>query len=266
MKLNLTDQRTNRIEGGRRLRESKCKPPLISIITVVFRAGQELKPLLENIIAQLSEDAELIVIDGGSDDGSVDVLRHFDNSIDYWISEPDRGIYDAMNKGIAAATGEYILHINAGDRLRRIPLESLRMCLSDGIDVACFSVNMVNWGNYPPRRGFHLRIGNSWHHQGTCYRRKNHPGYDLRYRVLSDFDCNQKLFKANKSIKLFREVIAEQVSKGVSGSGIANDEAYHIIRKNFGIHYALLAFFWRIPTGLRILMYRLQTLLDAGKR
>jgi len=55
----------------------------------------------------------VIVIDGGSDDGSIDILRHFDDSIDYWISEPDQGIYDAMNKGIAAATGKFVLHLNA---------------------------------------------------------------------------------------------------------------------------------------------------------
>jgi glycosyltransferase involved in cell wall biosynthesis len=265
MKLDLTDQRTTHIEGGRRLREARRKTPLISIITVVFRARQELIPLLESIIAQLGEDTELIVIDGGSDDGSIDVLRHFDNSIDYWISEPDRGIYDAMNKGIAAATGEYILHLNAGDRLRCIPRESLRKCISDGIDVACFSVNVVNWGDYPPRSGFRLRIENSWHHQGICYRRKNHPGYDLQYRVFSDFDCNQKLLKANKSVALFREVIAEQVSIGASESGIADDEIYHIIRKNFGIHYAALAFFWNSLKGLRILVKHLLTRLDASK-
>jgi glycosyltransferase involved in cell wall biosynthesis len=266
MKPVLVDQRTTRIEGGRRLREAKRNPPLISIITVVFRAGQELKLLLESIIAQLGEDSELIVIDGGSDDGSIDVLRHFDNSIDYWISEPDRGIYYAMNKGIVAARGEYVLHLNAGDRLRCIPRESLRRCLSDGIDVACFSVNVVNWGDYPPRSGFRLRIENSWHHQGIFYRRKNHPGYDLQYRVFADFDCNQKLIKGHKSIALFREVIAEQVIIGASGSGIEDNEIYHIIRKNFGIHYAVLAFFWNSLKGLRILVKRLLTFFDAGKK
>lgn len=266
MKFDLTDQRTTRTEGGRRLREIRRNPPLISIISVIFCAGQELKPLLESIIAQLSEDTELIVIDGGSKDGSIDILRHFDQYIDYWVSEPDGGIYDAMNKGIAAAMGEYILHINAGDRLRCIPRESLRMCLSNKIDVACFGVKVVNWGDYPPRSGFRLRIENSWHHQGIFYRRENHPGYDLQYRICSDYDCNQKLVKAHKSVALFQEVIAEQISIGVSGSGLADDEIYNIIRKNFGIHYAVLAFFWNSLKGLRILVKHLLTPLGAGKR
>ena len=129
---------TTRIEGGRRLRQAaRATPPLVSIISVVFRARQELPSLLESIIALRDDYTELIVIDGGSDDGSIDILRHFDNSIDYWISEADRGIYDAMNKGIAVATGKFVLHINAGDRLLFIPRQELDQSLADNIDVAC---------------------------------------------------------------------------------------------------------------------------------
>lgn len=244
--LNLTDLHTTRTEGGRRLLEApRATPPLVSIITVVFRAARELPPLLESIVAQRGEDTELIVIDGGSEDGTLEILRRFDASIDYWISEPDRGIYDAMNKGIAAATGEYILHLNAGDRLKCIPREALRRCRADGIDVACFTVNTENCGEFRPRTGFMLRIVNVWHHQGTFYRRQSHPGYDIQYRVFSDFDCNQKMFKANRSVALFRQVVAEQSTVGISGSGVADSEWYSIIRANFGIHYAVLAFFYK---------------------
>jgi glycosyltransferase involved in cell wall biosynthesis len=257
---------TIRIEGGRRFRDARLNPPLVSVITVVFRARQDLAPVLESLILQRADDTEVIVIDGGSDDGSVDILRSFDDSIDYWASEPDRGIYDAMNKGIAAATGEYVLHINAGDRLRCIPRELLRQCLANGIDVACFSVNVVNWGDYPPRSGFRLRIENSWHHQGIFYRRKNHPGYDLRYQVFSDFDCNQKLFKAGKSVALFRNVVAEQLSIGASGSGAADSEIYHIVRTNFGIQFALLAFLWRSLTGVRTWVKHVLTHYETSRK
>jgi glycosyltransferase involved in cell wall biosynthesis len=242
----MTDLHTNRTEGGRRLREATSPTPsLVSIIVVVFRAAHELPPLLESIVAQRGEDIELIVIDGGSDDGTLDIIRRFEDSIDYWISEPDRGIYDAMNKGIAAATGEYILHLNAGDRLTCIPRESLLRCRTDGIDVACFTVNTENCGEFRPRTGFLMRILNVWHHQGTFYRRQSHPGYDIQYRVFSDFDCNQKMLKANKSVALFRQVVAEQSTVGVSGSGVAEGEWYRIIRANFGIRYAVLGFFYK---------------------
>jgi glycosyltransferase involved in cell wall biosynthesis len=249
------------------LREAaRVAPPLVSIVSVVFRARQELTPLLESILALRGNDTELIVIDGGSDDGSIDILRQFGDSIDYWVSEPDMGIYDAMNKGIAAARGEFILHINAGDRLKYIPRESLRKCLADGIDLACFSVKVANWGDYPPRTGFRMRIENAWHHQGAFYRRKSHPGYNIQYRVFSDFDCNQKIFKANKPIALFQQVVAEQRTIGVSGSGNADREMYSIIRANFGVQYALLAFFWRRLSPLRVGVKHLLTFFESRRK
>jgi glycosyltransferase involved in cell wall biosynthesis len=242
----MTDLGTTRTEGGRRLREgTRSVPPLVSIIVVVFRAAQDLSPLLESILARRGDDSELIVIDGGSDDGTLDVIRRFEDSIDYWISEPDRGIYDAMNKGIAAATGEYVVHLNAGDRLKRIPRESLLRCRDNGVDVACFAVDTPNCGEFRPRTGFILRIMNVWHHQGTFYRRQSHPGYDTRYRVFSDFDCNQKMLKTNKSVALFPQVVAEQSTVGISGSGVAEREWYRIIRTNFGMPYVVLGFFYR---------------------
>ncbi len=249
------------------MRESaRPKPPLVSIISVVFRARQELPSLLESIIALRDDDTELIVIDGGSDDGSIDTLRHYDDAIDYWISEPDRGIYDAMNKGIAAATGEFVLHLNAGDRLKRIPRETLRRCLTDGIEVACFTVEMQGWGEFRPRAGFLLRIDNTWHHQGTFYRRSSHPGYDLQYRVFSDFDCNQKMVKAGASVALFREVVAEQATVGVSGSGTADNEKTRIIRANFGIRFVALEFLWKSFAGLRLRLKQLLTYLESRRQ
>lgn len=254
----MTTPSKTRVEGGRRLREGpRPAAPLVSIITVVFRAKHELPPLLESIRPHLGEDAEWIVIDGGSDDGTVAYLGAHDDIIDYWLSEPDRGIYDAMNKGIAAAAGEYVLHLNAGDRLRVIPNEALRRCLTQGIDVACFGVNVAGWGDYPPRSGFRLQIENSWHHQGIFYRRSVHPSYDLAYRVFSDFDCNQKLLKSKNTVALHKEIISEQHSIGVSGSGVADEELYRIVRKNFGFHCLVLAYVWRKLTGVRILLKRI---------
>lgn len=177
---------------------ARTKPPLVSIVSVVFRARQELPSLLENILALRDDRTELIVIDGGSDDGSVDILRQFDDSIDYWVSEPDRGIYDAMNKGVAAATGDFVLHLNAGDRLLCIPRQELEQALADNIDVACFAVKVEGCRIYRPRTGFFLRFANCWHHQGTFYRRETHLGYSTQFRIFSDFDLNQRMMKAGK--------------------------------------------------------------------
>jgi glycosyltransferase involved in cell wall biosynthesis len=251
---NLTDLSTTRIEGGLRLREgARTAPPLVSIVTVVFRAAHELPSLLESIVAHCGDDTELIVIDGGSGDGTVETLRRFGDAIDYWVSEPDRGIYDAMNKGIAAATGEYILHLNAGDRLREIPRQELERCLADNIDVACFAVDMEGFGIHRPRTGFLLRITNPWHHQGTFYRRKSHLGYNTQYRIYGDMDLNQRMVKAGKSVRVSNTIVAEQANVGASGSMATYREQYSVIEQNFGHPYVCLAHLWRfvwpfIPT------------------
>ncbi len=199
----MSDRPTARIEGGRRFSQGSRKTPvLVSIVTVVFRARHGAPPLLESVFACQDERLELIVIDGGSDDGTVELLRDSNDSIDYWISEPDQGIYDAMNKGLAAASGDYVLHLNAGDRLRLVPYEALRKSADDGVDVASFCVNMAGWGVFRPKVGLLLRINNTLHHQGTFYRRKNHLGYDTRYRVFADFDCNQRLLMGRPVVQV----------------------------------------------------------------
>ncbi|WP_124980932.1 glycosyltransferase family 2 protein [Nonlabens xiamenensis] len=87
----------------------------LSIITVNYNDAIGLERTLESVKTQSNTDYELLVIDGGSDDGSVEVIQEFSEYVDHWISESDDGIYNAMNKGIRAAKGEYVLFLNSGD-------------------------------------------------------------------------------------------------------------------------------------------------------
>jgi glycosyltransferase involved in cell wall biosynthesis len=89
--------------------------PLISIITVVYNGASTLEQTILNIINQTYKNIEYIIIDGGSTDGSVDIIKKYEDKITYWVSEPDKGIYDAMNKGIKLATGDWINFMNSGD-------------------------------------------------------------------------------------------------------------------------------------------------------
>lgn len=89
----------------------------LSIITINFNNRDGLRKTIESVVNQTWQDFEYIVIDGGSTDGSVDVIKEYADRIDYWVSEPDKGIYNAMNKGIAAAKGEYCQFLNSGDAL-----------------------------------------------------------------------------------------------------------------------------------------------------
>lgn len=241
-----------RLEGGRRLLEgSRPHAALVSIITVVFNAVAELRPLIESVLACSTAETEFLIIDGGSTDGTVEMLREFDSQVDYWVSEPDAGIYDAMNKGIAVAKGMYILHLNAGDRLLCMPAECLSTCVREDVDVAAFRVLIDGHEVFVPKTGFALKLSNTWHHQGTFYRRNAHPGYDSAYRVFGDMHANQRLLKEGRSVKIFETVVADHRNDGISNSGKGAYELYRSIRVNFGMIYVVPAFFRFKYLGLR---------------
>lgn len=89
--------------------------PLVSIITVVYNGEKHLKQSIESVINQSYENIEYIIIDGGSTDGTLDIIKRYEKHINYWVSEPDNGLYEAMNKGIKVASGELIGTVNSDD-------------------------------------------------------------------------------------------------------------------------------------------------------
>jgi glycosyltransferase involved in cell wall biosynthesis len=106
-------------EGGLRtqgyFKISLPDKPLVTVITVVFNGEKYLEQTIQSVINQTYDNVEYIVIDGGSTDGTVDIIRKYEDKIDYWVSEPDEGLYDAMNKGISLSTGNIIGIINSDD-------------------------------------------------------------------------------------------------------------------------------------------------------
>jgi glycosyltransferase involved in cell wall biosynthesis len=93
--------------------------PTISVVTVNRNMREGLEATLESVIAQTYENLEFVIIDGASDDGSTELIARFAPQVAYWVSEPDAGIYDAMNKGVRASTGEWVIFMNSGDRFHR---------------------------------------------------------------------------------------------------------------------------------------------------
>ena len=91
------------------------KKPKISIITVAFNSAKTIKGTIESIISQDYNNIEYLIIDGGSTDGTMDIVKSYSEHVKYYVSEPDNGIYDAMNKGIRAATGDVIGILNSDD-------------------------------------------------------------------------------------------------------------------------------------------------------
>lgn len=115
----LPPQAARQGEGGKRLNrpqgQHRSAAPLISVITVVYNDARGLEATIRSIEQQTHDGIEYIVVDGGSSDGTVGILQQNSALIDYWVSEPDGGIYDAMNKGLSLASGELIGILNAGD-------------------------------------------------------------------------------------------------------------------------------------------------------
>ena len=115
--------------------------PKLSIITINLNDARGLEKTIESVLSQTSNDFEYIVIDGGSTDGSVDVIQKYKDKITYWVSEPDTGIYNAMNKGILKATGEYCQFLNSGDCL--VANNVTELMLSDMPECSILYGNML---------------------------------------------------------------------------------------------------------------------------
>ena len=114
--------------------------PLLTIITVNLNNYIGLSKTVESVIGQTFKDFEFIVIDGGSNDGSIEVIKKFARNINYWISESDKGIYNAMNKGIQKAQGQYSLFLNSGDSLYNSGvLQAVSQYLTGEFDLICGS-------------------------------------------------------------------------------------------------------------------------------
>ena len=91
----------------------------ISVITINLNNAEGLRRTLDSVFRQTTHDFELVVVDGASTDGSVELIHTYADRIDRWVSEPDGGIYNAMNKAVAMATGEYVIFMNSGDTFLR---------------------------------------------------------------------------------------------------------------------------------------------------
>ena len=89
----------------------------LSIITINYNNACDLKQTIQSVIEQTWGDFEYLIIDGGSTDSSLEIIKQYQNQIDYWVSEPDKGVFHAMNKGIEQSSGEYLLMLNSGDCL-----------------------------------------------------------------------------------------------------------------------------------------------------
>lgn len=227
------------IEGGLRtrsmLKQGRAGKPLVSVITVVFNGAATLEHNIQSVIGQGYDNVEHIVIDGGSTDGTTDILRKYDDNIDYWVSEKDAGIYDAMNKGIALAKGKYVGTLNADDyfaddlalekivrRLEESDVDAVFSCLDivspENLDhvlrkyrIAHFSPFMLRIGVMPPHPTFYCKK--------SCYEKAG--PYRTDYRIAADFEMMVRLrFRYRITWSFIDETTAKMRAGGLSSSGI----------------------------------------------
>lgn len=203
----------------------------VSIITVTYNVGSLIIPTIESIKTIGKEQIEYIVIDGQSKDETLEILNRYSDIIDIIVSEPDDGIYDAMNKGINLATGEWILFINCGDRLLFIPYDSL--------DVNCIAVagcvQDENGNVFHPKYDDSLKYGNKIPHQALFYNRLYSPVFDVRFKIFADYDLNLKMYKKKSKIKLIDDIVAQHNLDGLSMDSAFFNEVYDVIYNNYGI-------------------------------
>ena len=233
----------HRLEGGLRTRGSVCnKPdldnPLVSIITVVYHGEKHIEQTVQSVLNQTYKNIEYIVVDGGSTDATIDILRKYDRKIAYWVSEPDHGIYDAMNKGISLSSGEWLYFLGSDDAIFDKDVLSSIFC-NVKPDVAVVLGNVVDENG----RVFRSKIEratllyNTVHHQAAFYRRDLFADfrYSTRFRVIGDYELNLRVLMEGHRIQYDNLVVAKYSSTGISHDGrdYQNLLDYFVIRRQY---------------------------------
>ncbi|MDR2119073.1 MAG: glycosyltransferase [Tannerellaceae bacterium] len=204
--------------------------PVFSIITITYNAAHCLAETILSVLNQSYSGVEYLIIDGGSTDGTVSIIRQYEAGIAYWVSEPDRGLYDAMNKGLQKAKGDYVWFMNAGDTLyssdtvrQMVALLQKYTALPDIMygETALTGSKGEKLGlrrlKTPERLTWKsFRMGMRVSHQSFVVKRKVAPLFDLQYRYSSDFDWCIRCMKKAKSILNTRMILSDFLDGGLS--------------------------------------------------
>lgn len=236
--------------GGRRLQAeaggSQPARPLISVITVTLNAAATLERTIRSVIEQSFDNIEYLIVDGGSTDATLEILSRYDARIDYWISEPDRGIYDAMNKAVGLARGQWLYFLGADDILldclsRVAPLLIDSRCLYYG-DVympvrhrlyrGCFSRLKLAWTNICQQAIFYPR--------GAF----QHDGFNLTYPLQADWEFNMRCQRAGTFRFSYIPILVAIFNDRSGRTAITADERFNadypvLLQTNFAFPIAL---------------------------
>ncbi len=232
---------------------------MLTVITVVYNNIEGIERTLLSVINQTYRYIEYIVIDGGSTDGTLDVINRYGGQITRLISEPDKGIYDAMNKGLAIATGDYVLFMNSGDEIYSSDTVAQVFATAHDADIYYGETEMfdANWQSLGLRRHAipeqfnwkSFRYGMNISHQAIYIRRSLAQPYDLRYQLSADIDWVIRAANAATKIVNTKRIVAKYLVGGMSKQRHWQSlkERFRIFNRHYGflpnvINHLVIAF------------------------
>lgn len=238
---------------------------LFTVITVTYNAEHTLARTMKSVQEQTYSHIEHIIVDGNSADGTVDLIKMFENEQTNWISEKDKGIYDAMNKATAMATGNYICYLNAGDTfydentVEKLIATAQQYHLPDILYGETVVVN--NNGKFLHNRRLKAPEILNWKsfkqgmlvcHQAFIVKRSIFEPYDLTYHFSADVDWCIRLMKKSKSIVNSHQVMIKYLNEGVTTANrkASLKERYQIMTKHYGAISTLLHHAWFVVRAI----------------
>lgn len=260
MTTNCLDIQPQKAEGGLRIKgyfkQSYEEKPLITIITVVYNGEKYLEETIQSVINQTYDNVEYIIIDGGSTDGTVDIIKKYEDKIDYWVSEKDNGISDAFNKGITASTGIRLLFLNAGDHfytneiladLRPVFIEYFDTDLIYGkIMLVDNERNEIKaYGKAPEYKI--LRRHMALPHQAIFHNTllfEKYGLYDTSIKTCMDYELIMRNFSVLK-FHFIDKIISNMLSGGISQTHIIKLYKEHLaIQLQYRLNYSLISYYY----------------------
>ena len=241
-------------EGGLRakgyFKKSYEDKPLVSIVTVVYNGEKFLEETIQSVISQTYENVEYIIIDGGSTDGTLDIIKRNEDKIDYWISEKDKGIYDAMNKGIDVASGEIMGLINADDWYEKDTIDMVIKKYSGdkNFDIFHGNLNYINKSEkiYKPNFSHRKMLlqGMSLYHP-TCFVKRSiyeEEKFDVNYQLAADYKLIFSMMLKEKKFCYIDKVLANMRAGGAGTVFWKRIVEGHYIRRDLGFNIVVVYF------------------------
>lgn len=200
--------------------------PKLSVITIVYNNAKDIERTMLSVLNQTYKNIEYILIDGASTDGTIDIINLYKNRLAKFVSASDKGIYDAMNKGLSLATGDYVLFMNSGDEIYAKETVSSVFASAISADIYYGETEMFdeNWKSLgqrrhraPERFDWHsFKFGMNISHQAIYVKRNLTQPFDLKYKFSSDIDWILKATKKSSSIVNTHLYVAKYLVGGIS--------------------------------------------------